>query len=90
MNVEDYNKQALAFVSKALNIPVVMTPDTKAQGLEVERDMFERLFTAEHKARCMLEVAALEACVWLSDNAPGRAYSTLTDALEAVKQERQA
>jgi hypothetical protein len=38
---EDGTAKVLAAMSKALNIPVVMTPDTKAQGLEVERDDIE-------------------------------------------------
>jgi hypothetical protein len=76
-----HTAKSLAFMSKALGIPVTMTPDSKLEGMQVERDMFERLFTAEHKERCTLELAALEACSWLNSNATGRAYSVLTDAL---------
>lgn len=85
---EDGSAKVLAAMSKALAIPVVMTPDTKLQGMEIERDMFERLHAAECRERAILETAVTEAIYWLNEQGSGRAYSALTDALAAIKGER--
>jgi hypothetical protein len=81
------HNKTMAAMSQALNIPVTMTPDTKLQGVEIERDMFERLFEAESRKRAVLETAVIEGLYWLDKQAPGAAWFALRNGLDGLKGE---